>query len=471
MSKIKSLRPDLSGLRVLVVDDEEDIRLGLCKLISTLGATVSNAGDGIEALEIAEREGVDLVLSDMMMPRMGGAELLPALVERFPEARVVILTGFGTIQSAVSCLQNGAAHFMTKPFENAEVLSIVGRLGRQLLAARGPVELTPEGEEKIIAVDPAMRRVMQLVDRVAPSPVPVLVEGESGTGKEVIARAIHERSPRKVEQFLAVNAAALPDTLLESELFGHARGAFTGADRDREGLFRQANGGTVFLDEIASMSQSFQGKLLRVLQEHVVRPLGASKDIPVEYRLIAATNRDLEGMIRSGEFRKDLFYRLGVMRIFLPPLRDRKEDIEPLAMRFLADAAKVCLGTDAQVPELSQAAVGELKAHPWPGNVRELENAMKRAVVVCTGDRIFSHHLGLEVQAWGSEEDDEGDGLDYAASKQKAIERFQRDFVERALESEGGNVSHAASRCGLTRAALQRILRQLDLDASAYREQ
>jgi len=459
----------LCGLRVLVVDDEDDIRMGLGKLIASMGATVSTAADGVEALEVAQREGVDLVLSDMMMPRMSGAELLPNLIKRFPGVHVIILTGFGSIQSAVTCLQNGAAHFMTKPFDNEEVLSIVGRLGRQVLAGREQAQQPGSPSGGIIAEDPAMQRVMQLIDRVAKSPVPVLVEGESGTGKEVVARAIHRRSAQMDKPFLAVNAAALPDALLESELFGHVRGAFTGADRSRDGIFREAQGGTVFLDEISSMSGSFQGKLLRVLQEHVVRPLGASNDVPVKYRLIAATNRDLEGMIQSGEFRKDLFYRLGVMRIFLPPLRERKADIEPLALRFLREATRACLGPNSSQPELSQAALEELRSHRWPGNVRELENAMQRAVVVCTGDRILPSHLGLEARVWGQSEPDAGAELDYAASKQVAIERFQREFVERALEQEAGNISRTAQRCGLTRAALQRILRNLDFDLAAYR--
>lgn len=470
MSQTKQKLADLKGLRVLVVDDEEDIRKGLGKLIGGLGATVVLASDGLEALELAERRGVDLVLSDLMMPRMSGMELLPNLVERYPEAHVVILTGFGTIQSAVACLQNGAAHFMTKPFDNEEVLSIVTRLGRQLLAGRSRTPQPSDAASDIIAVDPAMARVMQLVKRVATSPVPVLLEGESGTGKEVVAKAIHESGPRSAKKFLAVNAAALPDTLLESELFGHERGAFTGADKHRDGIFREADGGTVFLDEVSSMSPSFQGKLLRVLQEHVVRPLGSSRDVPVSYGLIAATNRDLEGMIHSGEFREDLFYRLGVMRIYLPPLRERPGDLEPLALRFLANAIRDCLGPEAACPEISQAALAELQSHSWPGNVRELENAMKRAVVVCTGERILPHHLGLEVQAWGCASPEEAGEENYADCKQQAIERFQRDFVERALEREEGNISRTATRCGLTRAALQRILRQLQLEASSFKK-
>jgi len=461
-------KTSVDGLRVLVVDDEEDIRRGLEKLIRGTGAEVYGAADGAEGLAIIERGNIDLVLTDLMMPRMSGADLLAEVKERFPEIEVLILTGFGTIQSAVSCLQKGAAHFMTKPFNNQEVLQLVTRVGRCVMVRRGAESGETPDVSGVIAQDPAMQRVMQLVGRVAKSPVPVLIEGESGTGKEVVARTIHARSSVAERPFLAVNAAALPDTLLESELFGHTRGSFTGADRDREGIFRDAKGGTVFLDEVGSMSPTFQGKLLRVLQEKTVRPLGASRDIPVEFRLISASNRDLESMFPSGEFREDLFYRLGVVRVHLPRLKDRPGDIVPLAMRFLKQASATCLGPDAAPIDLSASTLETLQHHPWPGNVRELENAMHRAVIVCQGDKILPHHLGLTDSAW-AELETETEEEQYAEGKQRAIERFQREFVQRSLEAAQGNVSHAAERCGLTRAAFQRIMRQLGIDREAYR--
>jgi DNA-binding NtrC family response regulator len=456
---------NLAGVRVLVVDDEPDIRLGLQKLVARLGAEVSVAADGAEALEIVRTKGIDLVLTDLMMPHMTGQELLVAVMEFAPETLVVILTGFGTIQTAVAGLQAGAAHFMIKPFENDEVRSLVTRLGRQILARRATAA---SGGPDIVAEDPAMRRVVELVGRVARSPVPVLIEGESGTGKEVIARMIHTRSMVAEKPFQAVNAAALPDTLLESELFGHARGSFTGADRDRKGIFREANGGTVFLDEVASMSPSFQGKLLRVLQEKRVRPLGASRDEAVEFRLVAATNRDLESMFKSGDFREDLFYRLGVVRVHLPRLRDRPGDIMPLAMRFLKAAAETCLEPECPTPEFSEAAIDALGRHAWPGNVRELENALHRAVIVCKAGCIQPHHLGLAENTWAGVPGDEEGEVPYAEGKQLAIDRFQREFVQRALEGAGGNVSHAAERCGLTRAAFQRIMRQHGIERERY---
>ena len=461
----------IAGLRVLVVDDEADIRLGLDRLVSALGAAVRQAASAEAALAALELEEADLVLTDLAMPGLSGEALLGEVKRRWPSTAVVLLTGYGTIPAAVSCLQAGASHFLTKPFDNDEIQALVARLGRQILAARpGRTGAGADGAGPVlIAEDPRMRRVIELAERVAPSPVPVLIEGESGTGKELVAREIHARSAVAGRPFLAVNAAALPDTLLESELFGHRRGAFTGADRDRPGLFVEARGGTVFLDEIASMSLAFQAKLLRVLQEKVVRPLGSSLDVPVEFRLVSATNRDLEELIRGGAFRDDLYYRLRVVTIRVPPLRERKGDVPALALHFLARAARTCLGPDARVPELSEEAIEALRAHAWPGNVRELENAVQRAVVVCRGSRILPHHLGLAEAAWvGADSDAASGALDYEARKRQVLERFQREFLQRALERSGGNVSHAAQACGLTRAAVQRIMRQLGIERSEF---
>jgi len=460
---VRAVAMPLEGLRVLVVDDEADICLGLRLLIEPLGADVAVASSGREALDEINRAGADVVLTDLQMPGMSGTELLAEIQVRRPGTSVVILTGFGTIQAAVWCMRHGASHFLTKPFDNEEIVGLVTRLGRQVLATRhAPV---PSSSNGIVAEHPRMRAVLDLVGRVARTPVSVLVEGETGTGKELIAREIHARSAVSDRPFLAVNAAALPDTLLESELFGHEKGAFTGADTARRGLFADARGGTVFLDEIASMSLSFQGKLLRVLEDKVVRPLGSTQDVPVEFRVVAATNKDLEELIREGAFRQDLFYRLRVVSLRLPPLRERMSDVEPLARHFLARSVRACLGEDAHVPELMPSALDALHAHAWPGNVRELANTIQRAVVVCGGNRVFPHHLGLDDAAWIPPDEIPDD---YEESKRRALQRFQREFVERALESCDGNVTHAATRCGLTRAALQRIMRQLDIDRLAF---
>ena len=470
---------DISLLRVLVVDDEADIRLGLTRLLETLGIKAQQAADGREALAAFQNAEWDLVLTDLMMPGMTGAELLVEIKKHFPQTAVVLLTGFGSVQTAVQCLQDGAAHFLTKPFDNQDVLNIIQRLGCQLLARRQPREVGVA----MVAEDPATQRMLELVRQVAPRPVPVLVEGESGTGKEVVARALHRWSAVSEGKFLAVNCAAVSDTLLESELFGHVRGSFTGADRDRAGVFAEVRGGTVFLDEVASMSPAFQGKLLRVLQEKVVRPVGSDRDVAVDFRLIAATNRDLEERVTKGEFREDLYFRLRVVPVFIPPLRDRPQDILPHALHFLLRESQVCLGMDTQPPEFAAETIQRLMAHSWPGNVRELEHSIMRALIVCGGNRILAHHLGLDEKGWqrpdsgnGSTEEDSSAAAkgdfpetdDYAKAKRQTVERFQREFVERALESSQGNVSQAALDCGLTRAAFQKILRQLGVDRGAF---
>jgi transcriptional regulator with PAS, ATPase and Fis domain len=322
----------------------------------------------------------------------------------------------------------------------------------------------------LVAIDPTMLATLDLVDRAARTPAPVLLEGESGVGKELLARRLHEKSTVADRPFLAVNAAALPDTLLESELFGHKKGAFTGADRDRDGLFVAARGGTVFLDEVASMSPSFQGKLLRVLQERVVRPLGGTEDRRVEFRLVSASNKDLATLAAEGRFRDDLFYRLGVVVVKVPALRERPLDVEPLARRFLAEAAATCLAPSAPPPRLSQDALAALRAHRFPGNVRELRNAMQRAVVLVGDGPVEPSHLGLDLGATSKGLAQASGSLDYEEAKRRAVESFQREFVRRALSATNGNVSQAAERCGMTRAALQRILRRLDVDRADFDE-
>ncbi|MDP6963866.1 MAG: sigma-54 dependent transcriptional regulator, partial [Planctomycetota bacterium] len=310
------------------------------------------------------------------------------------------------------------------------------------------------------------RSMIDLMRRVAPRQVSVLIEGESGTGKEVVARALHRWSAVAEHDFVAVNCAALSDTLLESELFGHVRGAFTGADRDRSGVFAEAKGGTVFLDEVSSMSPSFQGKLLRVLQEKVVRPVGSDKDVAVDFRLLAATNRNLEEMVDNGTFREDLFFRLRVVPVSVPPLRERQQDILPLALHFLAREAEVCLENQDSPPEFSHETADCLQNHKWPGNVRELENTIMRAMIICCGKIIQPHHLGLDGQQWA--EQSTLSEQDYSRAKQATVERFQREFVERALQKSKGNVSQASADCGLTRAAFQKIMRQLRIDRQSY---
>ena len=461
----------LDGLRVLVVDDEADVRNGVRKIVESTGARVSVASSGEEALEHIGKNETKLVISDIRMRGMSGVELLKAILARKPETAVVLITGYGTIAQAVECLQMGARHFLTKPFDNDELILQVIRIGRLLLAHHLRDEVVPQErrpEETGLATrDPRMRDVVALVEQASATRVPVLIQGVSGTGKELVARAIHAGSPVAAKRFLAVNCAALPDSLIESELFGYRRGAFTGAHRDQQGLFVQAQGGSVFLDEIASMSLAFQGKLLRVLQERVVRPLGASHDEKADFRLICATNRDLKEMTEQGSFREDLYYRICVVVISIPPLRDRAVDIPDLAMTLLNRAARECLAEPAACPDISDAAMEELVAHPWPGNVRELENTIQRALVTCRGPKILPHHINLRS---GSRWPEMMEAQAYGEAKEQAVERFQRRFIARALERTGGNISRAAEECGLTRAAIQKIMKTLNLERNDFRE-
>jgi len=467
MTRSSEISPawDRGELRVLVVDDEPDVRLGLRLLAESMQAEVRDAESGEKALEICGNWAPHLVLSDIAMDGMSGVELLSALGRSCPETRVVLITGFGTIELAVEAMRRGAVHFITKPFDNDEVLKTIARYGQEAVIHERTSRLKPppgEGAPLIIAEDPRSKAVLERVRKVAPTPMSVLIQGESGSGKELIARAIHEQSAMRERPFLAVNSAALPDTLLESELFGHR-----GADRDRRGIFSQADGGTVFLDEIALMSPAFQGKLLRVLQEKTVVPLGTTIAEPVEFRLVAATSRDLLKQIEHGEFREDLLYRLRVVTVDLPPLRERPEDIIPLATHFLAKYSSQIAALGDRPPFLSSAAISELKSYTWKGNVRELENCIQRALVLMRGDEILPEHLGLgeEEGPWSTLD---LEGLSYEAGKQEALQAFQRRFIERALAKTGGNVTHAADKCGLTRAAFQRIMRSLDLDRNRF---
>ncbi len=458
-------------LRVLVVDDEPDVLLGLQMLVESMGVDVRTAGGGEEALHVIGSWFPHLILSDLMMKGMTGLELLDNLQEHQPTIKVLLITAFGTIDLAVSSLQRGAAHFITKPFDNEEILSVIRQFGQEALLeeqVRRMARDSPlQGEPVIIAEDSRMQAVLDLVDEVAATSITVLIQGESGTGKELIARAIHHRSRHRDRPFMAVNTAALPDSLLEAELFGHTKGAFTGADRDRRGIFQQTDGGTVFLDEIGLMSLAFQGKLLRVIEEKTVVPLGTSEPRPVEFRLITATSCSLLEQIDKGAFREDLYYRLRVVTVAVPPLRERPDDIPALAAHFLAKYAPQVEPIHPVTPRLSASVIEEFKRHRWPGNVRELENSVQRALVLSRGQEIRAFHLGLtdEEPPWSPTGDE---ALSYEEGKRRAVERFQRLFIERALIRAGGNITRAAEAVGLTRAAFQRIMRSLNLDRDSF---
>jgi two-component system response regulator HydG len=382
--------PAAPSATLLVADDDPAVRQSLERALTREGYAVVQAPDGQSALERLQAGGVDLVLSDLKMPGLNGLELLKAAKVVAPDVDFVMLTAFGTVEEAVQAMKDGATDFLTKPFQRVQLVKVVRQaLERRALIAQNRAlqqrldALLRQGE--IIGVSPAFRRMMTLVEQVADSSATVLIQGESGTGKELVARAIHERSPRKAGPFVAVNCAALPETLLESELFGYEKGAFTGATARKEGRFEVANGGTLFLDEISDLSPVTQPKILRVLQEGEFERLGGNRTIKVDVRIVTATNQDLAALVRDKRFREDLFYRLNVITIAVPPLRHRPEDVPVLAEHFLRlYAAK----NNRRLEGFTKDAMRRLEGYSWPGNVRELENVIERAVVLARGANV-----------------------------------------------------------------------------------
>jgi len=453
-------------VRILVVDDEPVIRFSLVELLESDGHDVRAAEHAPAALAALEAYPVDVVVSDLKMPGMDGLELLEEVRIRHPDIAFVLLTAHGDERTAVRALKLGAWDYVPKPFDNEEIRATLRRahemLALRIQNARLREELS-RGEGELIGDAPAMRDAYRIIRRAAPTDATVLVSGESGTGKELAARAVHAASRRRASQFIALNCSALPAELVESELFGHVRGAFTGADRDRDGLFQAARQGTLFLDEIADLALPAQAKLLRALEERTVTRVGSSKSETVDVRLIAATHQRLEQLAHAGSFREDLFYRLNVITIALPALRDRRGDIMAIATHFLADFTR----RHGQ-PErpLSEAARRVLLAYDWPGNVRELRNAIERAVVLADGDVIEAADLPASITrgvAPVNAVDAALADLPYAEARERASNAFDRAFLTAALERHGYNVTHTARALGLHRQSLQKMMRRLGL--------
>jgi DNA-binding NtrC family response regulator len=453
-------------MKIVVVDDEAGIRFALRELLTDAGHDVREAEHAPAALAALEGDPADLIISDLNMPAMTGLALLEEIRLRHPDTIFVLLTAHGDERIAVESLRLGAYHYIPKPFDNDEVVAIVARAREMLALRRENRRLRDELSGVIpglIGDAPALRETVRVVRRVAPTDVTVLITGESGTGKEVIARALHDSSRRAAAAFVALNCSALPAELIESELFGHVRGAFTGADRDREGLFAAADGGTLFLDEIGELAPAAQAKLLRALEERKVTPVGTSKEMAVDVRVVAATNRPLDALVGAGEFRADLLYRIGVVQLQLPPLRERREDIPALATHFIAHFAE---RHGRAAPPLDETARRMLLAYDWPGNVRELRNAMERAVVMAEDASIQVADLPQAVTESAAPlrpVDAALAELPYTEARSRAIDAFERSFLAAALERNGGNVSATARVLGLHRQSLQKMLRRLGL--------
>ncbi|MCC6739109.1 MAG: sigma-54-dependent Fis family transcriptional regulator [Planctomycetia bacterium] len=438
---------------LLIVDDDANIRESLRDRFAARGHDVSTAVDGKDALVKIRRDRPDLVLLDLQMPELDGIGVLPKLQQDGIDVTVVVITAFGTVDRAVPAMTNGAYAFIPKPFEPALVEETVKRaLERTNLQCENRALRAGPDESGPVAEDPRSKETLELAARAAKSAATVLLLGESGTGKEVLAHEIHRRSPRAAGPFVAVNCVAIPETLLESELFGHEKGAFTGAVARRQGKVELAHRGTLFLDEIGDITPGFQAKLLRVLQERAFERVGGNETIHVDIRVVAATNRDLKAAVSEGKFREDLFYRLNVISIPVPALRERRGDVRPLVQRFVAGAAREA---KRPVPAVPDEVMRLLEAQPWPGNVRELKNVVERAVVLLEGDELTAGDLPAEMISAGGGAAP-GGFHDQVAEQRKRI-------VKEALERTGGNQTKAAELLGLQRTYLARLIRQMEI--------
>ncbi|MBI4590889.1 MAG: sigma-54-dependent Fis family transcriptional regulator [Candidatus Rokubacteria bacterium] len=453
--------------RILVVDDEENMVHFLTRLLRAEGFEVEGVRTGDAALDRLRAGPFELVLTDLKLPDTDGIEILKAARELHPETVVVLITAYGTIDSAIEAMRAGAYDYVTKPFRASEILQVVDkalervRLRREVLQLRQAVEQR-FGLAGLVGKSGRMQEVYTQIERFAASRGAVLIQGESGTGKELVAKALHFNSPRKAGPFVVIDCGAIPEALQESELFGHERGAFTGAVATKKGLFEEAHGGTLFLDEVAELAPGLQAKLLRALQDGEIRRVGGTKTLRVEARVIAATNRDLAAEVREGAFREDLFFRLNVLPIVLPPLRERPEDVPLLVDHFLERIAR----DNGRPPKrLSPEALRAIMAYPWPGNVRELEHALERAALQAEGETIAPRDLPPEVLAPGEELTVTLPGA--AEGFKETMARVIRDaevrLIRRALAQSGGNRTEAARILGISRRALLYKLNEYNL--------
>jgi DNA-binding NtrC family response regulator len=446
--------------RILVVDDEEKLRRVIELQLATAGFEVEKAASAEEALKVVER--ADLVLTDLKLPGMDGLELLAAIRRQNMRSPVIVMTAFGSVEVAVEAMKSGAVDFLLKPFSLDHLLAVVHK-ALEVRALRDENRQLKEelGRryqfDNIVGRSPAMREIFATVERVAPSRATVLLAGESGVGKDLIARAIHFHSPRRDKPFVKINCTAIPENLMESELFGYEKGAFTGANTTKPGKFEQADTGTVFLDEIGDVPPSIQVKLFRVLQEREFERLGSNKTRHIDVRVIAATNQDLRAALEQGTFREDLYYRLNVVPIDIIPLRERMQDIPFLAEHFLN---KYALETGKKVDAITPAAMAKLSAYHWPGNVRELENAIERSVVMCTGDQLDAADIKLDNAPRPRAATGE-----FSLPPGMTLDNYEQEIIREALRRADGNKSQAARSLGLTRNALRYRLAQMGLES------
>ena len=450
--------------KILFVDDQPSARMMFERIVEDHPFEPLVAASVVEAEELLERNAVEVIVTDLRMPKIDGIEGLKRFRRHDPEVPIILVTAFGTVETAVEAMKAGAFDYIRKPFEPSELLIVIERALRH----RGLVrenrrlrsELSGRGEPSFICRAPEMRAVLELIDRAAPTDYPVLIEGESGVGKDVVAGLIHRRSRRAEGPLITLNCSAIPEHLLESELFGHERGAFSGATSDKPGFFAKADGGTLFLDEIGDMSLELQPKLLRVLQEGEFYPVGSRKLARTSVRLICASNQDIPALVKEGRFRQDLYYRINTVRLELPPLRQRPEEIEPLAEHFCQRLA--IAGNPPR--RVSTAALELLRGYAWPGNVRELAHAIEVAALVSDSDEIQPEDLPPEIRSGeAAAAAQSGEQLSYRSAR----EAFERDYFARLLDSTGGNIQRTAELAGIHRTTLYDKLAKLGVKVNA----
>jgi len=452
--------------RLLIIDDEENMRHMLTAMLKKFGYAVDSAINGKAALEMIAVETYDFILCDIKMPEMDGMAFLQAARDALKETTVVMMSAYGNIETAIDAMKNGAYDYISKPFKSDEVYLTLKKAEERerLMRENRFLKERIENIEKnyrfgsMIARSGAMQEILKMAEKVARYDTTVLISGESGTGKELVARGIHLASNRSDKSLITVNCGGIPENLLESEFFGHRKGAFTGADRDKNGLFKEADKATIFLDEIGELPFSLQVKLLRVLQENEIRPVGATKTIHVDVRVMAATAKNLKEEVQAGRFREDLFYRLNVMAIILPPLRERAEDIPPLIQHFRQRFNRVL---EKNLVAVAPAAMSLLLKYRWPGNVRELENIIERAAVLCEGDTIEPEHFPPDFGSPGGAPFDLA--LEGETSLKRAQKMLEKQMITRALEETGGNRTHAAKILEISHPSLLTKIKAYDI--------
>lgn len=473
-----------SSLNVLLVDDERTLRETCRTILESLGYVVDVATRGEEALKLLQRRIYDIVLSDLYLPDITGIDICKVAVERSARTLVIVMTGNPSVSSNVEVLRAGAWDYLPKPFSATHLEILIGRAAHTMLVARendgpdGQAREVPEDPDTPIGVSQSFLRCLSLARKVADTDASVFITGETGAGKEMIAQYIHRQSRRRTRPIVAVNCAAFPEGLLESEMFGHVRGSFTGAVRDKAGLLETANGGSMFLDELTEMPKSLQAKLLRVIQDGVVRRVGSNAtNTVVNVRFVAASNRDPDDAVRDGVLREDLYYRLRVVPIAIPPLRDRPEDIEPLAQHFLRRYWRQHRDGESRVPSLAPSALEALKSHSWPGNVRELQNSIEHAVVLLNpGQAVHAQDIplhGMRARAAAAAPEPAVESPvdllqeSYHAARDRVIAQFERRYIDALVVAADGNMSKAARLAGVDRTTLYRLMERHDLQRDA----